>query len=87
MSNWRLNTNQWLVTGAAVIIGGLSLLAGMYVAGSAIILAGGVLVWYLGPRGKRPENIPVLSWLQPCVDSGPSYETCITPAAHSGGTA
>jgi hypothetical protein len=61
MANWRPNGKQWMAIWPAAIVGGLSLLAGMWLAGAAILAAGAAAVWYLDPRGKQPENMAIRS--------------------------
>jgi hypothetical protein len=61
MAKWRPNQKQWLVIWPAVLIGGLSLLAGMIVVGIAVLVIGAGLLWQLDSRGRKPENVVVKS--------------------------
>ena len=61
MAKWRPNQKQWLVIWPAVLVGGLSLAAGMIAVGVVVLALGAVLVWQFGSSGRRPENIVVKS--------------------------
>jgi len=58
---WRPNSKQWMVMAAAIVMGGLSLVAGSYASAAVVLSLAAVAVWLLDARGKRPENIVIRS--------------------------
>ena len=58
---WRPNRNQWLAFWPAFIFGVMSFISGSWVMGLSLFAVGGVLMWQLDSRGKRPENVAIRS--------------------------
>ena len=56
-----MNRNQKLVLWVAGVLVVLSAIAGSYVSAAILIVLGGLAVWKLDTRGKRPENVVVKS--------------------------
>ena len=56
MAKWRPNQKQWLVIWPAVLVGGLSLLAGMIVVGVSVLAIGAALVWHSFARPAPGEH-------------------------------
>jgi hypothetical protein len=50
-----------MVIWPCAILGVLSLAAGLFAMGGAILAGGAALVWYLDSHGRAPENIVVKS--------------------------